>query len=102
MLSLKKLFVVCALFVTTEAFTTKKQEKRAVFGYQAVKSHEGREEASNTHVPVFTLPPSVVAASLPLQQFAFVEEEEEDVPYGVALVSCMLSLALGFGLGYGT
>ena len=29
-------------------------------------------------------------------------DDEPDVSYSVALVSCMLSLALGFGLGYGT
>jgi hypothetical protein len=47
---------------------------------------------------IFALPPTAVSAALAA---AYEEEETMDVSYGVAMVSCFLSLALGFGIGYG-
>ena len=45
----------------------------------------------------FSLPPNaMVAAAL----YEYEDEDEEVVSYEVALVSCIVSLAIGFGTGY--
>ena len=97
-----------ALVGGADAFTTKKREKRPAFKYSpAVNNKESKEVAREEHTPVatstqsarFALPPT---AAMIQQQHAESAEEEIDVSYGTALVTCVLSLALGFGLGYGT
>jgi hypothetical protein len=94
-----------ALFGGADAFTTKKREKRPAFKYSpAVNNKESKEVAREEHTPAagpttrFALPPSAAM----LQQHGESLDEEIDVSYGTALVTCVLSLALGFGLGYGT
>lgn len=94
-------------FSRIEAFTTKKKERRATLQYvpftkEAAREQRPQEEQSavpNSGGATFALPPGIS----PVQVVQYYESEEEpDVSYSVALVSCMLSLALGFGLGYGT
>jgi hypothetical protein len=91
-----------------DAFTTKKREKRPAF--QSADVFKDRKEAkeeqmapsttSNAPTTMFALPPSTMAAAIPMMHQE--AEDEVDVSYGVAMVTCVLSLALGFGLGYGT
>ena len=45
----------------------------------------------------FSVPPTAIVAAF--QEYEF-EEEEAEVPYEVALISCIVSLAIGFGTGY--
>jgi hypothetical protein len=59
--------------------------------------------STTTATSMFALPPTTSALSSALSAYYEEDNDEEqlDVSYGVALVSCVLSLALGFGIGYG-
>jgi hypothetical protein len=110
MKAFRTLLLLClALVGGADAFTTKKREKRPAFKYSPAvnNNNEYNEMAREEHTPAatgtqsarFALPPT---AAMIQQQYAESAEEEIDVSYGTALVTCVLSLALGFGLGYGT
>ena len=109
MKAFKAILLLSLFLFGAEAFSTKKREKRPAFQYPAVLkgSKESREEhatqsaTSKGPTTMFALPPSRTAAAIP-SMYQEDSEEGVDVSYGVAMVSCMLSLALGFGLGYGT
>lgn len=52
-------------------------------------------------------PTAMATALSPAQYYEYADnynnednEDDDDVSYGVALVSCVLSLAVGFGTGY--
>ena len=104
-------FLVASL-MGADGFTTKKQERHQPASFQSPVKEGGKKTSDNNNLashsgatgPLFALPSPAAYAAVPqeYQQFMMMQEEEEDVSYGVALVSCMLSLALGFGLGYGT
>mmetsp|Transcript_59384 Transcript_59384/g.89570 ORF Transcript_59384/g.89570 Transcript_59384/m.89570 type:complete len:103 (+) Transcript_59384:237-545(+) len=91
--------LISLCFDGSHAFTTKKRERRHAFK-SAPGVNEAREASHEDQTPVASMvalpTTSSAAATVPVQ------EEEVDVSYGVAMVSCMLSLAVGFGLGYGT
>lgn len=69
---------------------------------------EQQKDAEEFQVPPHVYDPNQAVFFVPneagaVQAVQYYEvEEEPDVSYSVALVSCMLSLAMGFGLGYGT
>ena len=98
----------CLALARADPFTTKKRErpafKSAAVAKEATEAMEEPQQApstttSNNNGPMmFAHPPGTMAASIPVHHY----EDEVDVSYGAALVSCVLSLALGFGLGYGT
>jgi hypothetical protein len=79
----------------SDAFTTKKRETaRRAFKTPSVTKEETVTASSNT--AAFAFAPYVVP---------YVHAEGEDdmaIGYGTAIASCVVSLALGFGLGYGT
>lgn len=109
-----RMYILLAIALPfTNGFTTKKKERRPVFPYPAFQKETALELQSSPEEQ--TPHPShhnhngntrfaFAPGATPVQQVAhyYEQEDEFDVSYSVALVSCMLSLALGFGLGYGT
>jgi hypothetical protein len=111
MKAFRALLLLCLALAGADPFTTKKRERRPAFKSAAVAKDatEAMEEpqqapsatTSNNNGPMmFAFPPGTMAAAVPVHNYEV--EDEVDVSYGAALVSCVLSLALGFGLGYGT
>ena len=107
MKSLQWLMLLVLILSSVEAFTTKKKERRTTLQFVPFTKEAAREQwsqeqqsgTSNTGSAMFAFSPG----TSPVQVVQYYEPEEEpDVSYSIALVSCMLSLALGFGLGYGT
>eukprot|EP00534_Pseudo-nitzschia_fraudulenta_P000486 CAMPEP_0201129088 /NCGR_PEP_ID=MMETSP0850-20130426/35792_1 /ASSEMBLY_ACC=CAM_ASM_000622 /TAXON_ID=183588 /ORGANISM="Pseudo-nitzschia fraudulenta, Strain WWA7" /LENGTH=116 /DNA_ID=CAMNT_0047398471 /DNA_START=60 /DNA_END=410 /DNA_ORIENTATION=- len=107
------LVVVLALFLAPDThgfIPTKKKsaDRRAAFAKQKNSNgnkneEEGSAAAAQTQykpapspTAAFSVPPSAMVAAI----YDYEEDEEEDVPYEVALVSCIISLAIGFGTGY--
>lgn len=99
---------------SSDAFASKKPEQMASRpsmagpAFQAMsspkKQREGMSQATakNLNYPPFAFAPAV-AQSIASQEYYSKEiEDEDDISYGVVAFSCFLSLALGFGLGYGT
>jgi hypothetical protein len=102
MKAIKTLLVLLLAAAVSDAFTTKKRERHPAFKSAPVSMEEQTTSASATGSaggPLFAMPPHSMAPALMHPEDA---EDELDIGYGTALVSCMLSLALGFGLGYGT
>lgn len=104
---LRLLSLLALVLSLTEGFTTKKKERRPIFQSTAFTKessldqqvHEEQAHVSSTHSGSMPF----AFGTTPVQVVQYYEPEEDfDVSYSVALVSCMLSLALGFGLGYGT
>jgi hypothetical protein len=104
---------VLAMAIDAYAFmpNSQKTERRPAFSAAPVIDASNNKNLQSDHAALptvgpspasamFALPPSAMVATL---SAAYFEEDEEpsDVSYGVALVSCVLSLALGFGIGYG-
>ena len=103
------------------AFTAKKLDPRSRSAFKAAVPAMGKEReepsslpASGTS-PAFALPhpgsmgvsmaPAVYNEGTSTSPAVYNEEDEDDdelFSYGTALVSCVVSLALGFTLGYGT
>jgi len=94
--AMQVLLFLSLVICTAEGFTTKKKERRSHFP-PASRPKEQQYSTDSTTLPF-------VPGSLHGQVVQYIDphEEEDDVSYSVALVSCMLSLAVGFGLGYGT
>ena len=96
------LLCLALAFCSAEGFTTKKKERRSHFPANSPPKEQQHEQqsfyTSDTTKFAFT------AGTLQGQVVQHYDppEDEDDVSYSVALVSCMLSLAVGFGLGYGT
>jgi hypothetical protein len=109
MKAFRVILLLSLALIGADAFTTKKREKRPAFQSADVfkESKEAKEEqmapSATSHGPtaMFALPPTTMAAAIPMMH-QDEAEDEVDVSYGVAMVTCVLSLALGFGLGYGT
>eukprot|EP00934_Nitzschia_sp_Nitz4_P007883 Nitzschia sp. Nitz4//scaffold60_size111251//66169//66555//NITZ4_004152-RA/size111251-processed-gene-0.13-mRNA-1//1//CDS//3329555579//7873//frame0 len=119
--------LVAMLSCSVDAFTTTPKESRYVIipvqvspetmnngrstGIPNSMSTTNTPSSSSTMAsissPRFALPPSKAAeAAQRVVQYHHIQaalaEEEDHVPLGLALVSCVLSAALGFSLGYGT
>lgn len=60
------------------------------------------EQSSSSSSAVFAIPPNAMGAAHAhaAALYEYEEEDEEEVSYEVALVSCIVSLAIGFGTGY--
>ena len=86
------------------AFTTKKRERRPAFKATSVTKENNDEDSAN--VPCASCGQMFALLQYPMTPVAVQHyedsEDELDIGYGTVLLSCMLSLALGFGLGYGT
>jgi hypothetical protein len=100
MVRLLSLVVLVAVAMSAEAFTTKKRE--------ATSSARPAFSVANGGVPVAAVEQDAAAVEQPV--FAFkgmvpvqveVLEDEIEIGYTAAVVACVASLALGFGLGYG-
>jgi hypothetical protein len=115
MMTLRFLFVValalCLMTGTHGFMPTKKKsaDRRSTFSIEKNGNNNNREEdahasAASTQTQyqpttsptaAFSIPPTAMVAAL--NEY---EEDEEDVSYEIALVSCIISLAIGFGTGY--
>eukprot|EP00536_Pseudo-nitzschia_multiseries_P011103 jgi/Psemu1/307909/fgenesh1_kg.362_\ len=105
---------LCCLTTATHGFIpTKKKsaERRAAFSKQKSEGseHEDDTQAIDTAqttqyqpgpspTALYAIPPTAVAHAAALYEYE--EEDEEEVSYEVALISCIVSLAIGFGTGY--
>lgn len=103
--------------VAVNCFTTQKKDGRPAFQFSALpsKKKDTLQHSSHPHSQhnngggangsgssaMFALPHSA-AKALQAMQHPVENEDEVDVSFGVVMVSCVLSMALGFGLGYGT
>lgn len=75
-------------------FTNDKSgEEEAQTSAVATQSHY---QPTTSPTAAFSIPPASMVAALHEYEY----EEEEEVSYEVALVSCVISLAIGFGTGY--
>lgn len=109
---MKKATAICTLFAmaifSAAAFTTKKKERNPRFSANSPKDQQKgqKEEKTFPSFPGSDTTGTFAAFATGNGQGQIVQyyetEEDDDVSYSVALVSCMLSLAVGFGLGYGT
>jgi hypothetical protein len=96
---LLSLVMLVAVAMNAEAFTTKKRDPaRSAFSsvsngaVPAAAAVEHETTSAATDHPVFK-------GMVPIQ--VEVLEDEIEIGYTTALVACVASLALGFGLGYG-
>ena len=105
--ALKVVLVLLLVICEANAFTTRKRDRRPAFkGTSPVvmesstskEDHPALSDASGAVMFAMHGSPMTPAVAI-IQEDA---DDEIDVGYGTALVSCLLSLALGFGLGYGT
>jgi hypothetical protein len=98
---IEMLFLALA-FSSVEGFTTKKKERRSHFSPTSQPKEQPHEHISlySSEKTGFASRPGTIQGQV-IQHYD-TPDDDEDVSYGVALVSCMLSLAVGFGLGYGT
>ena len=112
------LVAILAFFTTSSnAFVANKKKSTDRRGAFTANSNNKSEDhihnqvqqvtaATSTMNPVSStmvaLPPTAMATTLSASYYDDYEEDstEDDVSYGVALVSCVLSLAVGFGTGY--
>jgi hypothetical protein len=118
-LSLLTVFLVLStLMEGTVAFTTKnkvqERSKRPAFkGHTTSRdappqSHETVATAASSSEATTTPYAAFVSAGQAVQSFGYYhhpteeEDDEELITTTTAVVACVLSLALGFGLGYGT
>ena len=95
------LLCLALAFCSADAFTTKKKERRSHFPVNSPPKEQQHEQSfySSDSVKVAFTAGTVQGRVV---QYYDSLEDDDDVSYSVALVSCMLSLAVGFGLGYGT
>lgn len=111
------ILLVCIHFQEAAAFTTQKREpSRVAFQTSSRNSKEDSAAAAPGPAPAATTRGAgsssntaafAFAPAQQVQRYAeyYAGEELDDelvIGYGTALVSCILSVALGFGLGYGT
>jgi hypothetical protein len=95
----KTLILLLLAVFGADAFTTKQRERHPAFqNVPVVKDTPGQEHSPPNNTPMFAFP--LMAHAVAIQQEE--SEDELDIGYGTALLSCVLSIAVGFGLGYGT
>lgn len=90
----------------TAAFTTTKLDPRSrpVFKTSSTVNKE-KDTLTPSPVPRDTAAFGFSNTAASTAPAVYVEEDDDDeelIGYGTALVSCVVSLALGFTLGYGT
>ena len=90
------------------AFTTKKidpRSPRAAFKASPSVTKDHKDDtapAAPGNTPVFAFTHSPAASMAPSVQHEEYEDDDEIIGYGAAVVSCVISLALGYTLGYAT
>ena len=67
----------------------------------STKKHEPHRPAFRS-IAAEKMPASTPFAVAPPMTDVPAEQVEDDVSYSTAIIACTISLALGFGLGYGT
>ena len=86
------------------AFAPKSREHRAHLpafkagGMVKEKQDESSSVPGSAPAFAFANPAASMSPAVVQQE----EDDEEIIGYGTALISCVISLALGFSLGYGT
>ena len=85
------------------AFTTKKREPTRT-AFKALNKKEESPASGSTATVATASGNAAALAFAPYVAYDLSQEEDDEVVigYGTAIISCALSLALGFGLGYGT
>jgi len=99
-MKLLQLVVLAAVALSAEAFTTKKREPtRPAFktAVNAAVAATVEHEVQREDQPVFAFKGQ---AMVPVQ--VEVIDDEIEIGYTTGLLACVVSLALGFSLGYGT
>jgi len=102
------LFVALALCLTEGTYGFMPTKKKSTDRRTSFSNGEEDNQASpaSTHMQYQPATPPTAAFSVPSAAMIAaayeyeVEEDEQDVSYEVALVSCIVSLAIGFGTGY--
>jgi len=86
------------------AFTTKKREPTRTAFKALNKKEDSPSSGSNTVTAATASGNAAALAFAPYVAYDLSQEEDDEavIGYGTAIISCALSLALGFGLGYGT
>lgn len=64
----------------------------------AATSQTNQYQHGPSPTAAFAIPPNAMAHAAAVYEYE--EEDEEEVSYEVALISCVISLAIGFGTGY--
>lgn len=93
-----RLFCTCLLLLNgTHAFSTKKAERKGgnPLASTVLKSSKPFIQEPDSHASAAAFVHSAVGQYV-------VTEEEESVSTGTAAIACLLTMAVGFGLGYGT
>lgn len=94
------LFLLCAFITTNNAYTPSSVPRKA-FSTDVKKS--GSVESSDAGYERRRVKTAAIATAMAPVVYRAVEEDEEDsVGIGTGLIACVVSLALGFSLGYGT
>ena len=96
------LLVCCSVEFGSAFSTTKHDRKRPAFKGKSAEDHPYRQEVQPSSVTAPQQPPTVAAFVNSAALYYVDEEEEELVSVGLALISCVLTMAIGFGIGYGT
>jgi len=105
--------VLVSTFEGTAAFSTKpkhERSKRPAFNMSqknkdeatAKVGHQQKQTTTSTNTAAFGVHPAAAAVAYGSYAHSAEEDDDELIGYGTAVVSCLLSLVLGFGLGYGT
>lgn len=86
------------------AFTPKSRDHRAHPAFKAGAMVKDKEDTAPLPVPSGTPVFAFANQAASMSPAVLPQNEDDDVliGYGTALVSCVISLALGFSLGYGT
>ena len=94
-----------------DAFTTKKSDRKhhTFSGTEASSGSKTEVHAKRPQQPAFVGPPHPQQQQQQQQQvaeyyeYSWLEDDDEmEISITTALVSCVLTMALGFGIGYGT
>jgi len=99
--------LVAAAIATTHGFAPLNPSARSPSTYPAKKpldpsASDQQPHQAQTATPAIRERNVAAVRALSAVATARAAEVEEDVSYGVAMVSCVVSLAIGFALGYGT
>ena len=91
-----------ALFASAMAFAPPAQVARPAFKAALSMAEAPLEEADVSFAPNQAMIAAAVTAMAPLAAMAEDIDEGVVIGYGAGLVACVVSLAVGFSIGYGT
>jgi hypothetical protein len=98
------LLVLVLATLETAAFTTKKRDpshKRKAFSAVSSSSNAGKEQATQQQQQQEEMTTSNSQPAFVAVQVVNLEDDDVVIGYGTGLVACIVSLALGYTLGYG-